>query len=73
MISLAELRAKAGRQYLGVLRAHLAGEDPFPLPVRASKTLDRQQGGAHIYAQQAELLAHSKNRLGPRLHPDHQA
>lgn len=64
MISLAELRAKAGRQYLGVLRAHLGGEDPFPLPVRASKTLDRQQGGAHIYAQQAELLAHSKNRLG---------
>ena len=64
MISLPELRAKALRQYPGVLRAHLAGENPFPLPIRASKALDRTLGGTHIYEQQAELLAHSKNRTG---------
>lgn len=64
MISLADLRAKALRQFEGVLRAHLAGENPFPLPIRASKALDRSQGHAHIFAQQAELLAHSKNKTG---------
>ncbi len=64
MISLPELRAKALRQYVPVLRAHLAGEAVFPLPVRAGKTLDRTQGGAHIFAQQQELVAHSKNRTG---------
>jgi hypothetical protein len=64
MINLGELRAKALRQYVPVLRAHLAGENPFPLSVRASKALDRSQGSAHIYAQQQELLAYSKNRTG---------
>lgn len=64
MISLPELRAKALRQYPSVLRAHLAGENLFPLPVRASKALDRTQGNAHIYEQQAELVAQSKNRVG---------
>ena len=64
MISLPELRAKALRQLGSVLRAHLAGENLFPLPVRASKALDRSQGHAHIYAQQAELVAHSKQRTG---------
>ncbi|GAA3975124.1 hypothetical protein GCM10022407_20900 [Hymenobacter antarcticus] len=64
MISLPELRAKAQRQYVGVLRAQLAGENPFPLPIRASKALDRTLGGPHIYEQQAELLAQSKNRTG---------
>ncbi|NML66153.1 hypothetical protein HHL22_13150 [Hymenobacter sp. RP-2-7] len=64
MISLPELRAKALRKYPDVLRAHLAGEEIFPLSLRASKTLDRAQGTAHIHAQQRELLAHSKNRLG---------
>ncbi|WP_151087272.1 Wadjet anti-phage system protein JetD domain-containing protein [Hymenobacter baengnokdamensis] len=64
MISLPELCTKALRQYVPVLRAHLAGENPFPLPLRASKALDRTQGSAHIYEQQAELLAHSKNRTG---------
>jgi hypothetical protein len=64
MISLPELHAKALRQYVPVLRAQLAGENPFPLPVRASKALDRSQGSVHIYEQQAALLAHSKNRTG---------
>ena len=64
MISPSELRAKALRKYPDVLRAHLAGEEIFPLPLRASKTLDRAQGAEHIHAQQRELLAHSKNRLG---------
>lgn len=64
MISLPELRAKALRQLEGVLRAHLAGEQPFPLPIRASKALDRSQGAVHIYAQQAELVAHAKHRTG---------
>ncbi|HEX8329228.1 MAG TPA: Wadjet anti-phage system protein JetD domain-containing protein [Hymenobacter sp.] len=64
MISLSELRAKALRQFAAVLQAHLTGENPFPLPIRASKALDRTLGAAHIYEQQAELLAHSKNRTG---------
>ncbi|MFD2721190.1 Wadjet anti-phage system protein JetD domain-containing protein [Hymenobacter monticola] len=64
MISLPELRAKAMRQYMAVLRAHLEGENIFPLPIRASKALDRTQGGAHIYEQLKELVEHSKNRTG---------
>ncbi len=64
MISLAELQNKARRQYERVLRAHLAGEDLFPLALPVNKTLDRTQGPAHIHAQQAELLHHSKNRTG---------
>ena len=64
MISLPELRAKALRQYVPVLRAHLAGEDPFPLVLRVDKTLDRAQGAAHLYAQQEPLLMVSKNRTG---------
>jgi len=64
MISLAELRTKALKQLDSVLRAHLAGEELLPLPIRASKALDRSQGHEHIFAQQAELLAHSKNKTG---------
>lgn len=64
MISLTELRAKALRQYVPVLRAHLAGEALFPLPIRASLTLDRIKGGEHIYEQQRPLIEHSKLRLG---------
>lgn len=64
MISLPELRAKALRQCTGVLRTQLTGENLFPLLIRASKALDRTLGGTHIYEQQAELLAHSKNRTG---------
>jgi hypothetical protein len=64
MISLPELRAKALRQYVPVLRAHLAGEDPFPLVLRVDKSLDRSQGAAHLYAQQQPLLTASKNRTG---------
>ncbi len=64
MISLAELRAKALRQLDDVLRAHLAGTERFPLPIRASKTLDRSRGHEHVFAQQQELVAHSKQRTG---------
>lgn len=64
MISLTELRAKALRRYPSVLRAHLAGETTFPLPIPTDKTLDRSQGHEHIHAQQKELLAHAKNRTG---------
>lgn len=64
MISLPELRAKALRQYVPVLRAHLAGEDLFPLVLRVDKSLDRSRGAAHIYAQQETLLVASKNRTG---------
>jgi len=64
MISLPELRAKALRQLDHVLRAHLAGTELFPLPIRASKALDRSQGHEHIFAQQQQLLAHSKQRTG---------
>lgn len=64
MISLPELRAKALRRYPSVLRAHLAGEAIFPLPIPTNKTLDRSQGHEHIHAQQKELMAHAKNRTG---------
>ncbi len=64
MISLPELRAKALRRYPSVLRAHLAGEVLFPLPIPTDKTLDRSQGHEHIHAQQKELLGHAKNRTG---------
>jgi len=64
MISLTQLRAKALNRLDTVLRAHLANERLFPLLMRASKTLDRSQGHAHIYAQQKELIAHSKQRIG---------
>lgn len=64
MITLPELRAKALNRYKSVLRALLAGEEVFPLPLPVNKTLDRGQGADHIHAQQAELLHHSKNKTG---------
>ncbi|WP_375418692.1 Wadjet anti-phage system protein JetD domain-containing protein [uncultured Hymenobacter sp.] len=64
MISLAELQAKARRRYPDVLRAQLAGAVVFPLPIRANKSLDRNQGMDHILAQQAELIAYSCNKTG---------
>jgi len=64
MISLPELRAKALRQLEAIVQAHLAGENLFPLPIRASKALDRSRGHEHIHAQQKELVAHSKQRIG---------
>lgn len=64
MISLSELRAKALRRYPDVLRAQLAGEVIFPLPIPANKALDRTQGINHILAQQEELIAHSHTKTG---------
>lgn len=64
MISLPQLRAKALNQLNAVLQAYLAHKSIFPLSVRTSKSLDRHRGHEHIYAQQQELIAHSKQRLG---------
>lgn len=64
MITLPELRTKALNRYLGVLRAHLTGEELFPLALPVNKALDRRHGADHIHAQQAELLQHSKNKTG---------
>ena len=64
MITLPELRAKALHRYRSVLRAHLTGEELFPLVLPVNKTLDRRQGADHIHAQQAELLRNSKNKIG---------
>jgi hypothetical protein len=64
MITLPELRAKALNRYKSVLRAHLAGEEAFPLVLPVNKTLNRDQGADHIHAQQAALLHHSKNKTG---------
>lgn len=64
MISLHELQTKSLRLYEKVLRAHLAGENLFPLKLPANKNLDRTQGIDQIYAQQAALLLRSKNKTG---------
>ncbi|MGM9507014.1 MULTISPECIES: Wadjet anti-phage system protein JetD domain-containing protein [Larkinella] len=64
MITLAELTTKANRQYINLLKGHLTGENRFPLVISANKALDRRQGSEHIFAQQQELLLHSKNKTG---------
>lgn len=64
MISLADLQRKALRQYETVLKAYLTGNDPFPMVIPTSKTLNRQSGADAIFAQQQELLVHSKNKTG---------
>jgi hypothetical protein len=64
MITLAELTTKASRQYVNVLRAYLTGENRFPMVISANKTLNRQEGSEHIFAQQQELLLFSKNKTG---------
>ncbi|SOD89269.1 Wadjet anti-phage system protein JetD domain-containing protein [Spirosoma fluviale] len=64
MITLADLYQKALRRYEAVLRAHIIGEDPFPIVIPTNKTLDRQRGADAIFDQQRELLLHSKNKTG---------
>ncbi|TGE23867.1 hypothetical protein E5K00_01230 [Hymenobacter aquaticus] len=64
MITLPELRRKAARHYPALLEAYFTEQELFPLSVRVSKAVDRSQGPEHIYAQQAELLLHSKARTG---------
>lgn len=64
MITLAELIAKANRRYAKVLQAFIREEDVFPLFISANKKLDKSQGAEYIFAQQRELIAHSKVRRG---------
>ncbi|TAE24750.1 MAG: DUF2399 domain-containing protein [Cytophagales bacterium] len=64
MISLTDLRRKALAQYETVLRAHLTGNDPFPMPIRAAKTLAHRTDPDAVLEQQRDLLLHSKNKTG---------